>query len=119
MNGCLDNDDLKGTARAFWRSLLKTGRVCRSVVQRGFPVSGVAAATSSGRPAGVAQSVEHVLGKDGVTGSIPVSSFANELRGVKLPIPVSSPVGHAIAIHGRRTTSAPHIARGLMHVIVA
>ena len=28
--------------------------------------------------AGVAQSVEHVLGKDGVTGSIPVSSFVLE-----------------------------------------
>ena len=27
------------------------------------------------RNAGVAQSAEHVLGKDGVTGSIPVSSF--------------------------------------------
>ena len=31
--------------------------------------------TLSGRVAGVAQSAEHVLGKDGVTGSIPVSSL--------------------------------------------
>ena len=31
-------------------------------------------------PAGVAQLVEHVLGKDGVTGSIPVSSFVPSYR---------------------------------------
>ena len=35
-----------------------------------------ATANSSGFLAGVAQLVEHVLGKDGVTGAIPVSSFA-------------------------------------------
>ena len=31
--------------------------------------------------AGVAQSVEHVLGKDGVTGSIPVSSLVRQQGG--------------------------------------
>ena len=35
-----------------------------------------AIAKRNGLLAGVAQSVEHVLGKDGVTGAIPVSSFA-------------------------------------------
>ena len=35
-----------------------------------------AIAHRNGLLAGVAQSVEHVLGKDGVTGAIPVSSLA-------------------------------------------
>ncbi len=45
-------------------------------------------ATRSGGFAGVAQLAEHVLGKDEVTGSIPVSSF----------------VGNSLIIHERRTT---------------
>ena len=36
-------------------------------------------------PAGVAQLVEHVLGKDGVTGSIPVSSL-NEAQTYVAPL---------------------------------
>ena len=44
----------------------------RQAVSGGLP----ATANSSGFLAGVAQLVEHVLGKDGVTGAIPVSSFA-------------------------------------------
>ena len=44
----------------------------RQALADGLP----ATANRSGLLAGVAQSVEHVLGKDGVTGAIPVSSFA-------------------------------------------
>ena len=58
-----------------WHEAPHSNSVCqeeRQAVSGGLP----ATANRSGFLAGVAQSVEHVLGKDGVTGAIPVSSFA-------------------------------------------
>ena len=60
-----------------WHHAVETRRTFRILQEeRQAGADGVPAiAHRNGLLAGVAQSVEHVLGKDGVTGAIPVSSF--------------------------------------------
>ncbi len=68
------------------------------------PLAHSTTADRSGCFAGVAQLVEHVLGKDEVTGSIPVSSFVDRIRELK---------GAPTPLHGAATDrSGDFLGRG-------